>query len=192
MEELRIHLLQQSLEYSEIRLSSRCTSLGWHTLGKLLEREVNSVPLGYLYYEVGGQNPLLKILTPNCLKLITTSDRAPVGPFTLPDSAAGIMDNIQEKYEAWYHVWNEQYLPKVMNKRKWHNHKENMKQGDIVYFKLTESKMSANWRIGKVDDVKFGTDGYVRQVTVAYKDTSHDDPAELLPDQSGILSSCSI
>ena len=176
--EKRIHMLQQSLEQSEIRLHSRCTSLGWHTLGKLLEREVNSVPLGYLHHEAGGQNPLLRILTPNCLKLITTSDRAPVGPFTLPDSAAGIMDNIQEKYEAWYHIWCEQYLPMLMNRRKWHYQKENMKEGDIVYFKLTESKMSANWRVGKVEDVKLGQDGYVRSVVVAYKDTSSDDPAD--------------
>ena len=53
-----------------------------------------------------------------------------------------------------------------------------MKQGDIVFFKLTKSKMSANWRIGKVDDVKFGPDGYVRRFTVAYKDTSAKDPAD--------------
>ena len=175
--EKRIHMLQLSLEQSEMR-NSRCTSLGWHTLGKLIEREVNSIPLGYLLHEAGGQNPLLRILSPNCLKLITTSDRAPVGLFTLPDSAAGIMDNIQEKYESWYHVWNEQYLPKVMNRRKWHFHMENLKPGDIVYFKLTESKMSANWRIGKVIEVKLGQDGYVRQVTVAYKDTAHEDASD--------------
>ena len=168
-------MLQMSLEQSQIK-NSRCTSLGWQTIGKLIEREVNSIPLGYLYHDVGGQNPLLRILTPNSLKLITTGDRAPSGLFTLPDDAAGIMDNIQEKYEAWYHVWNEQYLPKVMNRRKWHEHSDNMKPGDIVYFKLTESKMSAIWRIGKVEDVKVGQDGYVRQVTVAYKDTSSDEP----------------
>ena len=176
--EKKIHMLQQSLEQSEIRLHSRCTSLGWQTLGKLLEREVNSVPLGYLHHEAGGQNPLLRILTPNCLKLITNSDRAPVGPFTLPDSAAGILDNVQEKYEAWYLIWCEQYLPMLMNRRKWHYKKENMKPGDIVYFKLTESKMSANWRIGKVEEVKLGSDGYVRSVSVAYKDTSSDEPAD--------------
>ena len=175
--EKRIHMLQESLEQSEIR-GSRCTSLGWHTIGKLIERSVNSIPLGYLHHETGGMSPLLRILTPNCLKLITNSDRAPVGLFTVPDSAAGIMDNIQEKYEAWYHVWNEQYLPLVMSRRKWHFHRENMKPGDIIYFKLTESKMSANWRIGKVEEVKLGQDGYVRQVTVAYKDTSNDEPAD--------------
>ena len=65
-----------------------------------------------------------------------------------------------------------------MNRRKWHFHRENLKPGDIVYFKLTESKMSANWRIGKVEEVKLGQDGYVRQVTVAYKDTTHEDASD--------------
>ena len=38
--------------------------------------------------------------------------------------------------------------------------------------------MSANWRVGKVEDVKLGLDGYVRSVVVAYKDTSSDEPAD--------------
>ena len=144
--EKRIHMLQQSLDQSEIR-NSRCTALGWQTVGKLIETTVNSVPLGYLHHQSGGQNPLLRVLTPNCLKLINTSDRAPVGLFTMPESAAGIMENIQQKYEAWYHVWNEQYLPLICNRQKWHFHSDNLRPGDVVYFKLTESKMSANWKL---------------------------------------------
>ena len=72
--EKRIHMLQSTLEQSQIR-NSRCTGLGWQTLGKLIERTVNSVPIGYLHHQSGGHNPLLRILSPNCLKLITTSDR---------------------------------------------------------------------------------------------------------------------
>ena len=86
------------------------------------------------------------------------------------------MDNIQEKYETWYHIWEEQYLPKIMSRQKWHFQRDNLRPGDIVYFKLTESKMSARWRLGKVEDVKIGKDGYVRQASISYKDTSHDDP----------------
>ena len=173
--EKRIHMLQESLERSQIR-SSRCTALGWQTIGKAIERIVNSIPLGYLYHDSGGHKPLLRVLTPNYLKLITTSDRAPVGLFTMPDCPDDIIKIVKEKYESWYHIWEEQYIPVIMNKSKWHFHKENLKPGDIVYFKLTESKMSANWRLGKVEDVKVGQDGFVRQARVAYKDTSSDDP----------------
>ena len=37
--------------------------------------------------------------------------------------------------------------------------------------------MSATWRIGKVEEVKIGADGYVRQARIAYKDTSGSDNA---------------
>ena len=46
--------------------------------------------------------------------------------------------------------------------------------GDVVYLKLTESKMGQNWRVSKVEGVKTGSDGYVCQVIIAYKDTSGD------------------
>ena len=175
--EKRIHMLQQSLEQSEIR-NSRCTSMGWHTLAKAVERTVNSVPIGFLLHQSGGLNLLLRILTPNSLKLISTSDRSPAGLFKIPDSAADIMDNIQQKYETWYHVWNEQYLPLVMDRQKWHFRRENLCPGDIVYFKLRESKMSATWRIGKVEEVKIDKDGYVRQAVIAYKDTTSEDASD--------------
>ena len=152
--------------------------MGWHTLAKAMERTVNSVPIGFLHHQSGGLNPLLRILTPNSLRLISTSERAPAGLFNIPDSASSIMDNIQQKYEAWYHVWNEQYLPLIMNRQKWHFRKENLCPGDIVYFKLTESKMSACWRIGKVEEVKIGKDGYVRQATIAYKNTTGEDASD--------------
>ena len=173
--EKRIHMLQQSLERSEIR-NSRCTATGWQTIAKAIERTVNSIPIGFYHHQSGGQNPLLRVLTPNSLKLVTTSDRAPVGLFNIPNGPTDIMENIQQKYESWYHVWNEQYLPLIMDRQKWHFRKENLQLNDVVYFKLTESKMSANWLIGKVEEVIIGRDGFVREATIAYKDTSSNEP----------------
>ena len=172
--EKKIHLLQQSLERAEFR-NSRCTATGWMCIMKLIERQVNSIPIGYLYHQAGGNNPLLRILSPNNLKLITMGDRAPVGTFKIPDKPGDIMEKIDQKYENWYKIWNEFYLPLIMNRKKWHERSENLVIGDIVYFKLTESKMSAAWRSGKVESVKIGADGFVRTVTIAYKDISADD-----------------
>ena len=59
---------------------------------------------------------------------------------------------------------------------KWYDASENLVPGDIIYFKLNESKMSATWRLGKVEKVKYGADGFVRQVIVSYKDTNSDNP----------------
>ena len=39
----------------------------------------------------------------------------------------------------------------------------------IIYFKLTETKMSVDWRIGEVEEVKVGQDGYVREVNLAIR-----------------------
>ena len=173
----RIQLFQKSLEQSNMR-NSRCTATGWQTIAKLLEHTVNSIPIGFLHHQAGGINNKLRVLTPNSLKLITTSDRAPIGMFDIPNSPTQIMDNIRMKYEAWYRVWNEEYLPLIMERQKWHFSRDNFHPGDIIYFKITESKMSAVWKLGKVVEVKVGQDGYVREATVSYKDVSSDDPAD--------------
>ena len=88
----------------------------------------------------------------------------------------GLENLIQEKYDVWYDVWNNSYLPMMMNFPKWFDTSENLVPGDIIYFKLLESKMSATWRLGKVEKVKLGADGFVREVIVSYKDTSSENP----------------
>ena len=145
-------------------------------LGKLIERSVNSISLGYLCHEAGGNNPLLRMLTPNNLRLISTSDRSPMGMFSIPEHPGDFVQSIQEKYDVWYDVWNNSYLPMMMKFPKWYDASENLVPGDIIYFKLLESKMSATWRLGKVEKVKLGADGFVREVIVSYKDTSSENP----------------
>ena len=56
--EKKIHLLQESLERSKLR-DSATTATAWMTVGKSIERYVNSIPIGYLYHGPGGNNPLL-------------------------------------------------------------------------------------------------------------------------------------
>ena len=84
------------------------------TLGKLIERSVNSIPLGYLCHEFGGVNLLLQILIPNNLRLITTSDISPVRMFNVPDCPEDLVQSIQEKYDTWYKVCNSSYLPEML------------------------------------------------------------------------------
>ena len=112
--EKKIHLLQESLDRANFR-NSATTATGWMTLGKLIERSVNSIPLGYLCHDAGGNNPLLRVLTPNNLKLISTSDRSPMGMFSIPDHPSEFLHSVQEKYDIWYDVWNNNYLPTYVN-----------------------------------------------------------------------------
>ena len=56
--EKKIHLLQESLERSDLRTTTT-TAIAWMAVGKSIERHVNSIPIGYLYHGTGGNNPLL-------------------------------------------------------------------------------------------------------------------------------------
>ena len=61
-----------------------------------------------------------------------------------------------------------------MQRQKWHFSRENLVKGDIVYFKFTESKMSSSWKVGKIENVTVGKDGFVRHAIISYKDVSSD------------------
>ena len=84
--------------------------MGWQTIAKTVEISVNSVPLSYLYHRRDGVGSILRILTPNMLKLSTNSEIAPKGMFTGPD-LEGLTDRIRDIYNLWNKVWVEEYLP---------------------------------------------------------------------------------
>ena len=115
--EARIKMIQQSLDRSSIK-KEKLHALGWQTVAKLMEREINSIPLGYLHHQT-DLGTLLRVLTPNCLKLNTSSDRAPVGIFSVPKTAGSIMSNIEDIYKLWYSIWNVDYIPLIAQRQKW-------------------------------------------------------------------------
>ena len=69
----------------------------------------------------------------------------------------------------WFRVWNTEYVPLIMDRQKWYKEEENLQPNDVIYFKLTDSPLAADWRLGKVEFVKDGRDGKVCEVGVAYK-----------------------
>ena len=165
--ERRIRMIQDSLDRSDIK-STRATATGWQTICKAIEREVNSVPIGFLHHQ-GTVDPLLRVLCPSLLKNGTFTDRAPKGLFTIPNSGADLMTRIETIYDMWFRVWNMGYLPLIMDRQKWHIEGENLKKDDLVYFKLTDSPLAADWRFGKVEYIDTGRDGLVRGIGISYK-----------------------
>ena len=164
-----IRSLQDSFSRSGAS-SSRCTATGWHTMGKAMEREVNNTPIGFLYEKsaVDG-NPLLRVLRPSSLKGMNASDRAPRGLFSIPDLPSQHFSKVEEAFNLWTKCWATSYVPIILERQKWTQADPNLSVNDVIYFKLDESPMKADWKIGKVDSVKFGRDGKVREVNVAYK-----------------------
>ena len=171
--EAKIKTLQETLERSGMR-GSRCTATGWQTIAKAIERSVNGVPLGYLHHQ-GTANPLLRVLCPSLLKNSTFTDRAPKGLFTIPDSVGGMMTKIENIYNLWFQVWNTEYVPLIMNRQKWHVETENLVENDLVYFKMTDSPLKADWRLGKIEYTKTGRDGLVREVGISYGHKDEED-----------------
>ena len=166
-------MIQESLNKSEIR-GSRHTATGWQTIAKLIERQVNNIPLGYLYHQ-GNANPLLKVLTPGILKIGTFSNRAPHGVFDIPDSPEKILEKTLRKYNLWFKIWNLEYVPLMLERQKWFKEENQLSKNDLVYFKLTDNALAQDWRLGKVEKVIKSRDGKIREAEIAYKCQDFDD-----------------
>merc|ERR1711891_85635 len=147
--ERRIRMLQESLERSGLK-GTRCHATGLQTIAKAIERQVNDVPLGLLEQST-RKGKVLRILTPNMLKMNTRSNRAPKGLLTIPGHASDLVKNIEKGFNLWYKVWNDVYLPMAAQYKKWPNQAENISVGHIVLFKLKDSVLASTWRIGKVE-----------------------------------------
>ena len=150
---------------------NRCTATGWMTMGKAMEREVNSIPIGFLFDQscVEG-NPILRILRPSSLKGLNASDRAPKGLFTVPNLPEDHFSKVQTAYNTWAQCWATSYLPNILLERqKWNSEDPNLQVNDVVYFKLEESPLKNTWKLGKIDSIKLGRDKKVREVNVAYR-----------------------
>ena len=147
--------------------------MGWQTVAKAVEHDVNNLPLGYLLHQ-GENSQLLSVLRPNLLKLNAGNGRAPSGMFDVPDRAQDLMHKVDKTYNLWYRIWCDEYIPIIVKRQIWHNEEENLEENDIVYFKLTDSPLSPNWTIGKIDNIIKSRDGKVRTIGVSYKHDTED------------------
>ena len=60
----------------------RYTTTTLQTLAKLVENNYNNLPLGYHHHETAGKNPVLKMISPNHLRMGHLNKRALDGPRT--------------------------------------------------------------------------------------------------------------
>ena len=165
--ERRIKMLQEALERSDMKMF-KLHSLGWQTLCKRIEHDVNSIPLGYLTHREDCA-PMLRILTPNFLKINAGANRSPNTLFQLPDSSSDLTQRVEDAYKTFYRIWNEDYIPLVAKRQKWHDSHDDIQDNDIIYFKLEDSPLSSRWLIGKVEGRILSKDGKVRKISVGYK-----------------------
>ena len=162
-----IRTIQESMD--ECGLKQKILhATGLQTLLKIIENQYNNIPLGYHYHQDQDNTPLLKLLTPNMLRVGRINSRSLDGPVRLPADRKEQLEAVEEVYDAWFKIWKESYLPKLFFKPKWYRTDHDLKVGDLVYFIKAESKLSNDYTMGMVEQVNTGKDGLIRRVVVKY------------------------
>ena len=153
----------------------RVHATGVQTLASLIANDINNIPLGYAYGRDENNSPLLRLLSPNMLRLGRNNSRALDGPVKLPSGPREIMENVEKCYSGWFKIWNNVLIPKLMRVPKWFKTDKDLKDGDIVYFQKRESELgSGKWIIGQVENVTKGKDGLIREASIRYQNYNED------------------
>ena len=172
--ERTIKSVQESFE--DIGLSKmRLPAMGVQTLCKQVENAFNNLPLGFRYDRSHDNTEVLRMLVPNMLRLGRINSRALDGPVRLSSNNRKMLGEIQEKYAAWYKVWCEVYIPKLMAQKQGFKNSRDLQVDDLVYFQKKESELASPWIMGKVDQVVRGRDGVIRRVILKYRNHSENE-----------------
>ena len=102
--------------------------------------------------------------------------RALNGPVRMPKGPGELMKRVEKGYSAFFKIWNTSLIPKLMKMNKWYDTKNQLKVGDLVYFKKEDSELSSTWTIGKVSEVEKSKDGLVRRAWVQYQNFGENTP----------------
>ena len=173
--EAKIKSVQECLEKSDIA-NLRLHALGLQSMAKLVENELNNLPLGYAYGRDENNSPLLKLIFPNLLRIGRMNNRALDGPIRMPDGPGELMKKVETAFSAYFRIWNSTMVPKLMKASKWYKSDEPIRENDIVYFQKHESALGSPWSIGMVDEVKKGRDGLVREAVIKYQNANENEP----------------
>ena len=163
-----IRSVQESFGDSGL-VNSTIHATGLQTLCKLVENQYNNLPLGYHFGRDDDNSDLLKIITPNMLRVGRVNKRSLDGPIRLPKDRMEILGRVCQMYDSWFKVWAESMVPKLMYTPKWFKTDEDLKKGDLVYFPKEEALGGGRWIMGMVDEMRRGRDGRIRVVYVKYR-----------------------
>ena len=154
----------------------RLQATGLQTVAKLIENNLNNLPIGFSYGRDSDNTPLLKLITPNMMKIGRLNSRALDGPVRFPTGPKDVMKKVEEVYDAFFKVWNLSMIPRLIPQPKWFKESPELKVDDIVYFQKTESELSSDWTVGQIDSVVRSRDGVVRRANVRYFNHSEKQP----------------
>ena len=151
---------------------------GLQTLMKLIENQLNNLPLGYAFGRDCDNSSSLKIVTPSMLRHGRNNSRSLDGPIKLADNLGKLMERVDETYQMWFKIWRDTWVPKLMRAPKWFNGMVDLEVGDLVYFKRTDTELGhdqSKWVVGRIDKLERGKDQKIRRVWIRYKNAGEDN-----------------
>ena len=176
--ERKIKTAQELMEKSGMA-TARMHTTGLQTTVKLVENMMNNTPYGYSYGRGQGNTKLMKLVSPNMMRIGRIHSRTLNGPVKLPEGPATMMDKVEKSYEIFYKLYNDTMIAKLIQdtNAKWFRSAEDLKVEDVVYFRKHESSaVKGEWTVGVIESVKFGRDGLVREACVKYCNLSEEFP----------------
>ena len=146
----------------------------------MCNHRVSFVELQTIVFEVGnltnerpiGIKPVTysehTYLCPNDLILGRASQRVPPGPWDESKNIAKRFYFIQSIIDSYWKKWTLCYFPNLIIQQKWHHKRRNIQEGDIVII-ADKNLNRGEWKLGRVTEVVPGIDGYVRRISIQYK-----------------------
>ena len=165
--ERKIRTVQECFQKVDLQ-NKRLHSTGLQTIAKLVENHLNNLPLGFSFGRDASNTPLLKIITPNMLRLGRLNSRSLDGPVKLPKGPKEQMSKVESIYDAFFKIWNAVMVPRLIPQAKWFKSSPEVKVDDVVYFQKVENDISSKWTVGQIEAVTRSKDNVVRRVTVRY------------------------
>ena len=166
-----IKSVQESFTDSGL-LAGRYHATGLQTLCKLVENQYNNLPLGYHFGRDQDNGPLLKMICPNHLRMGRMNKRALEGPVRLPKGKMEMLDMVDKMYKAWFRIWRDTFVPKLMFQPKWFKSDRDIVVGDLVFFVKKDGDLDSKWTLGMVESVDKGRDGVIRRAIIKYCNSS--------------------
>jgi transposase InsO family protein len=102
-------------------------------------------------------------ITPNHLIIGRASTDVPQGPFDHEKSKSHTrrFRAIQDLVTKWWESWYQQAFPQLVPSYKWLQRHRNVRVGDVCLIRY-RNDVRATYRLGRVQEVKVGSDGLVR------------------------------
>jgi len=107
------------------------------------------------------------------LRMGRLNTRTLEGPMKLPAAVKGQLEAISKMYKAWFNIWAQTYVPRLIYQPKWFQTDEDLVVGDVVYFQRSDQAVGEpKWTLGIVEELEKGKDGVARKATVKYCNSS--------------------